>query len=395
MKLRTANKNSTPQITPFVQRNEKSLFWRLLPSIIFFGVIATIALLIYWYYFLPRAVGQIYTEKHEIGPNRNSLIDKILVKQGDSVHKGDIVVKLETELLYATLKQNEMQLLVTKQDNSSSLGKLQLQQDDLRLKLEDSQILRSIELLSSQSALNQARSIIDSTRADLVGATIDVDRFSKLVPTGSVAQARLDSANTRYNMDMEIIKNYEKVIAANIQRHKQAEDRYTEYLKKQETINVPIEQIMQPIITDDKVAEAQIDITKALLDYSFLKSPVDGIVSDIYKFENSGLQAGDIILSIDKVNPYIVEAYVREEWTSSLALNKKITLTPRLKNYESIEGTINYISPVVTIIPPIFMKAYNQELKEKGVRFIVQLDKQWRGPAAATFDIILMNIFPF
>lgn len=389
MKLRTATNSPTPQITPFARRNEKSLFWRLFPAMIFFGTIALIVLLIYWYYFLPRAVGQIYTEKHEIGSNRNAMIYSILVKQGDLVQKGSVVVQLETEQLYAELKKNEMELLVAKQNVPANQAKLQLQQDDLRLRLEDSQILRSIEIFSSQSALDQAQSVIGSTRADLAGAAIDVERYTKLVPSGAAAKFLLDNANTRYNMDIEIIKNYENVIASNLQRQKQAEIRYAEYLKRQETINVPIEQIMPPIRTEVNVAETQIDVTKALLDYSFLKSPVNGIVSDIFKFEGSGLQAGEIILSIDKTDLNVVEAYIREEWAGSLVFNKKIKLAPRLKKYDSIVGTIKYISPIVTVIPPIFMEAYNQQLKEKGIRFTVLLDKPWTGPAGATFDIAL------
>ncbi len=396
MKLRTAKRGSTPQIIPFTQKNEKSFFWRLLPSIIFFGIVALIIMLIYGYYYLPRAVGLIYTEKHEIGPNRNAIIEKILVKQGDQVHKGDIVVRLETMYLKALLKQNELELLVAQQGVTANEAKLKLQQDDLRLKLEDSQILRSVELLSAESSLNQARAIIDSTIADLGGAAIEVERYAKLVPSGASAKSKLDNAQTRYNMDKKIIENYTKVIDSNMQRQQQAEERYNEYVKKQESINVPISQIIPPIMTNAKVAEAQIDITKALLDYSLLKSPVDGIVSNIYKRENAGLQPGDIVLSIDNSNFDTVEAYVREEWASNLALNKKIRLVPRLKGHEPLKGTINYISPIVTIIPPEFTSTYNQQVKEKGIRFTVKLDKPWAGPAGATFDIILLtSLFSF
>ena len=67
---------------------------------------------------------------------------------------------------------------------------------------------------------------------------------------------------------------------------------------------------------------------------------------------------------------------------------KIVKLKPYSKKYTVMKGKVIDISKVVIDIPHNFLPPYN-EIREPGVRFLLELNKPWDGPLAASFDIIL------
>ena len=192
------------------------MFKRLLPIFVFAIILASIVLAIYWYNYMPRAIGRLYTIDYNIASKRNALVNEILVDVGQKVSVGQTLVRLDTNVLTALLQNKKDALEVAKKRIPARKGELELRQEELRLKLDDNLIFRAIEIESARTALNEDTSILTVAQANLVGAEIDVKRYTGLAATGAVKQALLDTATTKRNALLNKIANYEKVVKADV-----------------------------------------------------------------------------------------------------------------------------------------------------------------------------------
>lgn len=385
MQIRTAKRTIKSQVIPKEEKRvNHNLFRRLLPLLIFLCLAGCLSTIIYWYYFMPRAIGRLQIQRYAISSKRSALIKKILIKPGDKVTTNQVLVELDTNELLARKKSLEKALFVASEKMPSTYGELRLKQDELRLKLDDNLIFRAIDVESARSSLKEDSARYESTIEQLKGAEIELNRRQKLVKTGAVSQSKLDEIQTRYNALTKQVENYKKVVESDETRFQTAVKRYKDYNER--NINVPIEEIIRPVKASVNQAKEEINVIQAAIDNSILKAPYDGYVMAILRNENEGVQAGDSIVQIINGSTTVIESYIKEKWYNDAKLGKPVKLKPRISN-DSLRGEIFYIAPFSSKIPMEFLENYEQD-KVSGIRILIKLEKEFNGPLGTHFDIL-------
>ncbi len=385
MKLNNAINNSHPQVLDSgeVPIKKKSVFRRILPLIIFLLIILIIVIIFYHYNYVPRAVGRIETIRYNIGSKRNASINNIQVQCGERVTKGQLLVTLDTAELDAKLKEVEFQLSAANATIASTKSKLEFEQDNLNLKLEDSLIYRRIAVSNSLTDLNEIKGILYSTEAKLKGVNIEVNRYKKLAERNAIRGQLLDKTIAEKNALEKLVTFYKEALNSESTLYTDASHRYKAYDIK--NIKIPIETMIQPTILNVQIEKARVKEVKIKIQESKLTTPTEGIITTINKRENSSIAPSDTILTLVSSQNRKVTAYIKEKWAGSLKIGGNVKLFPINTSHCPIQGKIIGITPVISKIPQTFTPSQN--IKSFGIQFFIKLDKPWSGAIGSNFNI--------
>lgn len=374
----------TSQVLPVEEtKPNRKLLPRLMPFIILFVIVFLIFGIIYFYYFMPRAIGKLQIEKFIISSKRHAYISQIYVKYGSEVEAGQIVVKLDTNELIGRKQKAIAGIKVAEKKIPATKASLQLKQDELKLKLDDNLIFRAIDMETARANLKEDTATYESAIEKLKGAEIELKRRLSLLKKDAIAQAKVDEIQTRYNALQKEIDNFAKVIKADETRFESALKRYQEY--NQKDINVPIEEIMKPVIQEIAVNKAELDIVNAMIENSILKAPTGGHVIGKHKNQGEAVDVAEPIITIINGPQDLVQSYVRERWMTSVEKGRKVKVVP-VAGTQVLYGEIIFVAEGISRIPQEYLEPYEQQMVN-GLRFIIKLDQPCKGPLGSTFEV--------
>jgi HlyD family secretion protein len=123
------------------------------------------------------ASGEIKPKTYtNLGANAQGRIMELMVKEGDHVHNGQVVARIESIQATADVEQQRATIASAESDSTASEAGLKMQDDTIKTQ----------------------RATIDRTKADLELAKINNDRYVQLFKAGVVAQADLDQRKSTY-----------------------------------------------------------------------------------------------------------------------------------------------------------------------------------------------------
>jgi len=123
------------------------------------------------------ASGEIKPKTYtNLGANAQGRVMELMVKEGDHVHKNQVVARIESIQATADVEQQKATIASAESDSTASEAGLKMQDDTIKTQ----------------------RATIDRTKADLELAKINNDRYEQLFKAGVVAQADLDQRKSTY-----------------------------------------------------------------------------------------------------------------------------------------------------------------------------------------------------
>ena len=246
--------------------------------------------------------GQIEAEEYDISGLLPGRIERIYVKKGENVSKGDTLVHIISREMIAELNsQNALH----------------------------------------EAALSQSNKINSGSRKELIS-------IAKELWYGAKAELKL--AKTTYN---RIIVLYEDSIVSK-QRKDEAEAIYRSALAAERAAYYQYQIAVEGAQEQDKesaramatAAQNNSEVVKALLDDAKLTSPISGEVASISLNEGELTSIGTSIMTIlDIDNPYLV-LNVREDLISHFRMDETIICYIPALGLKEVPFTINYISPL-------------------------------------------------
>lgn len=329
--------------TIYAQKNEKIngvvlLFFAL---IVLFFVVAGV-----WAYFakvdeIARGAGKVIpSEKLKIVQSLDGgLISDILVKEGQSVTKGQALMKIDTTRFQASLEGNAQtyyHLLITK-TRLEAMVDLNLSKPTPKLNFDKTALLKAKEFASDDEKLfhtqiDELKNTLDFYKTKLKEkeaelkelhtrvyqlnkrvklAKEETTTLSKLVKRGSRSQIDLIKAKKELaQLDGELQGTY-----ASIQRSKFAiQGAKKQIVEKLNTFKTKASENLQKINTEIKKYESKIVSQADMLDKTTLYSPTDGIIKQIHfntvgGVVKSGMELIEIVPQSDtllveaKINP--------------------------------------------------------------------------------------------
>jgi len=127
------------------------------------------------------ASGEIKPKTYtNLGANAQGRVMELMVKEGDHVHKGQVVARIESIQATADVEQQKASIASAESDSTASEAGLKVQDDTIKTQ----------------------RATIDRTKADLDLARINNERYEQLYKAGVVAKADLDQRKSTYESQM-------------------------------------------------------------------------------------------------------------------------------------------------------------------------------------------------
>lgn len=178
-------------------------------------------------YIIPR-------QKIEVAPKIIGRVKELLVKRGDKVKEGDVLLRLEDEDLQAQVRSAE-----------AMVGTLQARLSELRTG-------------SRPEEIAAAKAMVASAEATLKSAELDFKRIESLAGKGAVSNQELDRA--RASRDV-------------------ARARFDQEKKTAELVKIgPRTEEIAAAEAGLRQAEAQLEYAKTQLDYTVIRAPVSGTI---------------------------------------------------------------------------------------------------------------------
>lgn len=230
----------------------------------------------------------------------NGKIARIFVREGDQVHKGQIVASLTNEDLRAQVIQSEQQLVVAQ--------------------------ARLTELQSGarEEEIREARARLQGAMARMQEAHNQLQRDRDLHRQKMISQATLEATDTAW-----------KAARASVDEAAQRK-KLLEAGPKPETVQLYRDQV--------QLAEASLDHVRKRLDKTLVRSPIDGTVIERYLDEGEGVTPEIPILAIADLSETWINAEIDETDIGRVQVGDAARVTSDAYPGQTFHGAIREIA---------------------------------------------------
>lgn len=243
-----------------------------------------------------------------VGARDDTRVERILVRTGKTVSKGQIVAMLdradleaEVERARATLAAEqsdlaraERELEFTIRESAASLEEANAQLAAARARLNQAQAELDLQSQQQPDQVRKAQADLDSARSRLSDAEATLKRMEKLRAEGAVSEQGLDQARTQQQTAQAAVKSAGAALAVaqaesgqtQIRRETVAARAAEELqaragVKSAETASRKVAMAEEQVMAQQAVvseARAAVEAAQARLSHAVLRSPVNGVV---------------------------------------------------------------------------------------------------------------------
>ncbi|HZU28745.1 MAG TPA: HlyD family efflux transporter periplasmic adaptor subunit [Bryobacteraceae bacterium] len=292
----------------------------------------------------------------------------LTVAEGDFVHKGQVVARLDQDQTLEQKRLNEAQVTSAQSQLQQGQTAVELQRATLR----DEVAARRADLAQAQAHLaemlagsrpqeiEQAAAAVADARTQAQLAKDDLNRADQLMKTDDISRAQYEQYRTRHNSAVAQLQQAEKRLdlvkegprtedidqaRAGVARAEAAlklsESNQLELRRKQEDLTARRAQIEQ--------ARAQLGITDVQLSDMVLRSPIDGVV--LVKSAELGevLAAGTTVVTVGDIDHPWVRAYINEPDLPRVHIGENAVV--HTDGGRSFQGRVSFISSQAEFTP--------------------------------------------
>lgn len=243
--------------------------------------------------------GEAEANEYRVSGKVPGRIEKLYVKEGDLVNKGDTVVLIDSPEIRAKLKQvRAVAAAATAQRNKAVNG------------ARSEQIAGAYQLWETAKIQEEVlRKSYERTKNLYEKKVVSAQNYDEVSAKYKTAASQTEAAKSQYEMAVNGARKEDKAAAAAL-----------------------LEQ-----------AEGALQEIQSYMDELYLTAPADGVVSAIYPKTGELVGPGSPIMSITDLNDIWFTFNIREDYLHSMKTGDKLTLTiPALDGSEYV-AAVNYI----------------------------------------------------
>ncbi|MEC6393021.1 EmrA/EmrK family multidrug efflux transporter periplasmic adaptor subunit [Acinetobacter pittii] len=280
----------------------------------FFALILLIAAILYaiWALFLNNSVSTdnayVGAETAQITSMVSGQVAQVVVKDTQTVHRGDVLVRIDDRDAKIALAQAEAELAKAKRQykqtaaNSSSLN--------------SQVVVRADEINSAKAQVAQAQ-------ADYDKAALELNRRAQLAASGAVSKEELTKAQSA----VETAKAGLELAKAGLAQASSSRKAAESTLAANEAL---IQGVSETSTPDVQVAQAHIEQAQLDLERTVIRAPVDGVVTRRNIQVGQRVAPGTSMMMIVPLNDLYVDANFKESQLKKVRPGQEVTLTSDL-----------------------------------------------------------------
>ncbi len=280
----------------------------------FFALILLIAAILYaiWVLFLNNSVSTdnayVGAETAQITSMVSGQVAQVVVKDTQTVHRGDVLVRIDDRDAKIALAQAEAELAKAKRQykqtaaNSSSLN--------------SQVVVRADEINSAKAQVAQAQ-------ADYDKAALELNRRAQLAASGAVSKEELTKAQSA----VETAKAGLELAKAGLAQASSSRKAAESTLAANEAL---IQGVSETSTPDVQVAQAHVEQAQLDLERTVIRAPVDGVVTRRNIQVGQRVAPGTSMMMIVPLNDLYVDANFKESQLKKVRPGQAVTLTSDL-----------------------------------------------------------------
>ncbi|NJL42832.1 MAG: HlyD family secretion protein [Pseudanabaena sp. SU_2_4] len=296
-----------------------------------------------------RVSGRLESDETDIGAKTGGRVAAILVREGDSVKKGQVVVEIEDEEIPAQLsglsaqiesaRQEEVQakeeVSVAESRIREATFNLRQSQGDASGRIDQAQFTVAAaesDLRQAEAQVKQSEAQVQQSKSELKLAQVERDRYAELVKQGAANQQQLDRTQTTLDTSAASLATAEARLIASRAAVRASRDRFLaakgnavqvqstglnpEIRSAQlDTFNMQKTQALAKLAAAQakvKNVQASRDQIQRRLESFKVKSPIEGIVQSRPLEPGAIVATGKTLLTVLDPNAVYLRSYVPE-----------------------------------------------------------------------------------
>ena len=283
--------------------------------------------LFHWMTHVYEFDARIKSDLTRISSKVDGTIDKILVKEGDEVSRGDLLAVMNSDGIIHQIEALNADLTVQR----AKTEKLKAQKRNLDVEL-DAQVSTKNEEINSQKV--ELKALLNREKL----ARKKLKRTKYLVSKDLTSKKSLD-------VDQDHLLNLSGQVSVSKAKIKVARVELEEIKAKRSKIEVLDQDIIISDITVRRLA-AKLRAVEVELEERQIKSPVSGIVDIIFKNPGEYLEDANEILVLHNPENIWIEANIEEDQIRHLKIGQPVKVDFNAYPFDSFTGEVTYIGRV-------------------------------------------------
>jgi len=339
------------------------------------------------------------TTRKDVFSITNSTVEKVNVKIGDKVNKGDILCIINSDELKNQLNQLKISKTTTNLDLESAKKQLQYAKDDynnalIRYQNEDYYSIKNLQAIidsvetteqNYENALdtyNNAKQQIDNKNNELLNSSLlalnqlknqfevssdeNKPQFQQALDISTLAYNELQnkilnedysSLASLYSMVVaaennvidynSAVENYEKAKQNINEQHKENIKMAERALKNSEDLVKKLESSSPSSTNEIKENYSEIELLNKKIEECTVVAPVSGTITYIGAVE--GNVSSGLLFSVENTNLLKINASIKEKDISNVKVGQNVIIKPNTLKSEEYSGKITLIHPKATL----------------------------------------------
>ncbi len=285
----------------------------------------------------------VFKEKVNISSRVNGRLARILLREGSSVRKGDLIAEIERLPYEITLKQQKSELEIAQRALELSEAKY-------------SDALKGVEI--KLKTIQKAKTDLYDKKVSYENMALILKNKTELFKAGGISQTELESVKTQYTTleakyelaksDYEIqqVGYREQDIAAEGIKVPATERERLEIYKR---INTKIERAeVESARSRVKQAESSLLSTELLLKETYIRSPLTGVVAVRNMEAGEMVREDSVIATVIDISKVYISMNLNEKEVRRVRKGQRVKFTAdALGNSREFSGNVETITPLL------------------------------------------------
>jgi multidrug resistance efflux pump len=343
----------------------------VIPVLVWLGALAGVVFLFSTRIQRFEVIGMAHSKTWQISSETTSRIKNLNVELFARVTKDQIIASLDSEFIKARLNTIKAEAAKLAAELNAAKDLLKVEAQDRRNDLVAEHRRFSANVESAKLAILELKAIIEPDRILLKDYQAEIDIEMELRVTGATTSVyNIQKAQAQYDtLARKIEKNEELLAQAKINTDATIKRR-DDFLSTQ-SVN-PSPDIALAAIS--KAIDVQMQLMEELIVQSeslTLKSPADGIVTEIYLKTGEVVTPGLAILKIAQTETTEVIAYASDSTHNIIKQGQKVQLVKNGATPQIAHSQITQIGPAIDIVPERLQT--HPDLTQWGRPFLVKI----------------------